>query len=377
MVAVPNRAVQSIDADARLQRDRSIARGCVLLLALIVLLPFAGSVCAGFLPANARNVEAWLAGAVAAACATLVAVQYGDVVAGGVVRTKLAWLPQYGLDFYLRMDGFAWLFALLVALIGALVVLYARYYMSPKDPVPRFFSFLLAFMGAMLGTVLSGNLIQLVVFWELTSLTSFMLIGYWYHLADARRGARMALTVTVGGGFCLLLGVLMLGKIVGSYDLDRVLAAGDAVRSHPWYGPMLVLIVMGVLTKSAQFPFHFWLPHAMTAPTPVSAYLHSAAMVKAGVFLAARLWPALHGTQLWFWLLCVAGATSLLLGAYSALFQRDMKGILAYSTISHLGLITLLLGMDTQLALIAAVFHMLNHATFKASLFMATGIVDH
>jgi multicomponent K+:H+ antiporter subunit A len=348
-----------------------------VLLALIVLLPFVGSICAAFMPANARNAEAWLAGAVAATCTALVAVQYGDVVAGGVVRTNLAWLPQYGLDFYLRMDGFAWLFALLVAFIGTLVVLYARYYMSPQDPVPRFFAFLMAFMGAMLGTVLSGNLIQLVVFWELTGLTSFVLIAYWYHRSDARRGARMAAIVTVGGGLALLLGVLAVGEIVGSYDLESVFASADEIRSHRWYPALLVLILLGVLTKSAQFPFHFWLPHAMAAPTPVSAYLHSATMVKAGVFLLARLWPALAGTDLWIALVCGAGAASLLLGTFAATYQRDMKGVLAYSTIGHLGLITFLLGMSTELALLAAVFHMINHATFKASLFMATGVVDH
>ena len=351
--------------------------GAPMLLTLIVLLPFFGSICAAFLPANARNAEAWLSGAVAVACVVLIVMQYGDVVDGNVVRTRLAWLPQFGLDFYLRMDGFAWLFALLVALIGALVVLYARYYMSPQDPVPRFFSFLMAFMGAMLGTVLSGNLVQLVVFWELTGLTSFMLIAYWYHRADARRGARMAAIVTVGGGLALLLGVLALGSIVGSFDLDVVLASGDAVRNHPWYPATLLLILLGVLTKSAQFPFHFWLPHAMAAPTPVSAYLHSATMVKAGVFLLARLWPVLAGTDLFFWLVCGAGAVSLLLATFLAIYQRDMKGVLAYSTIGHLGLITFLLGMSTELALIAAVFHMVNHATFKASLFMATGVVDH
>ena len=203
-----------------------------MLLTSIVLLPFIGSVCAALLPANARNAEAWLAGAVAVTCTAIVASLYPDVAGGGVVSLVLPWLPQAGLEVHFRMDGYAWLFAMLVSSIGALVVLYARYYMSPQDPVPRFFSFLLAFMGAMLGTVLSGNLIQLVVFWELTSLTSFMLIAYWYHRADARRGARMALIVTAGGGFCLLLGVLMLGEIVGSYDLDRVLGAGDAIRAH-------------------------------------------------------------------------------------------------------------------------------------------------
>src|SRR5690606_5634745 len=156
----------------------------------------------------------------------------------------------------------------------------------------------------------------------LTSFTSFMLIAYWYHLPDARRAARMSVIVTVGGGLCLLLGVLMLGAIVDSYDLDEVLAAGDAIRSHPWYAATLVLIALGALTKSAQFPFHFWLPEAMTAPTPVSAYLHSATMVKAGVFLLARLWPVLHGSELWFWLITGAGAASLLVGAFSATFQR-------------------------------------------------------
>jgi len=348
-----------------------------VLLALIVLLPFLGSLCAAFLPSSARNTEAWLAGLIALACLVLSASLYPQVMDGGVVRAAVPWMPQLGLDLYLRMDGYAWLFAMLVSLMGALVVLYARYYLSPADPVPRFFSFLMAFMGAMLGTVLSGNLIQLVVFWELTSLTSFMLIAYWYHRVDARQGARMALTVTVGGGLCLLIGVLMLGHMAGGYDLDQVLASADRVREHPWYPAMLILVVLGALTKSAQFPFHFWLPHAMAAPTPVSAYLHSATMVKAGVFLLTRLWPVLHGTELWFWTVCGAGLCSLLLGAFAAIFQRDMKGVLAYSTISHLGLITLLLGMNSRLALVAAVFHMMNHATFKASLFMAAGIVDH
>ncbi|MGB7478973.1 MAG: proton-conducting transporter membrane subunit, partial [Burkholderiaceae bacterium] len=343
----------------------------------IVLLPFAGCLCAALMPSNARNAEAWLAGLVALACAVLTALQYPEVASGAVVRTVLPWAPTLGLHLDLRMDGYAWLFAMLVTVMGALVVLYARYYMSPQDPVPRFFSFFLAFMGAMLGVVLSGNLIQLVLFWELTSLSSFMLIAYWHHRLDARRGARMALTVTAAGGLCLLAGVLLLGHIVGSYDLDAVLAAGDQIRGHDWYLATLILIALGALTKSAQFPFQFWLPHAMAAPTPVSAYLHSATMVKAGVFLLVRLWPALSGTESWFWIVGGAGLCSLVLGAYAATFQLDMKGVLAYSTISHLGLITLLLGLNSELALIAAIFHIVNHATFKASLFMAAGMVDH
>ncbi len=346
-------------------------------LIVLLLLPFIGSCLAALLPHNARNTESLLAGLVALVGTVQVALLYPQVAYGGVIREEFMWLPSLGLNFVLRMDGFAWLFSMLVLGIGTLVSLYARYYMSPDDPVPRFFAFFLAFMGAMLGLVISGNLIQIVFFWELTSLFSFLLIGYWHHRADARRGAYMALMVTGAGGLCLLAGVMLLGHIVGSYDLDLVLAAGDQIRAHALYPVMLALVLIGALSKSAQFPFHFWLPHAMAAPTPVSAYLHSATMVKAGVFLLARLWPSLSGSEEWFWIVGGAGALTLLLGAYCAMFQNDLKGLLAYSTISHLGLITLLLGLNSPLAAVAAVFHILNHATFKASLFMAAGIIDH
>jgi multicomponent K+:H+ antiporter subunit A len=346
-------------------------------LIAVLALPFVGSCLAAPLPANARNAEAWLAGAVALIGVVLLVAGYPLIADGGVVRLTVAWVPDLGLAFSLRMDGFAWVLALLITGIGFLVVLYARYYMSPADPVPRFYSFLLAFMGAMLGIVLSGNLIQLVFFWELTSLFSFLLIGYWHQHAQAREGARMALTITSAGGLCLFAGVLIIGHIVGSYDLDRVLASGDIIRSHPLYVPVLVLVLLGAFTKSAQFPFHFWLPHAMSAPTPVSAYLHSATMVKAGVFLLIRLWPALGGTHEWLWLVGSTGLITFILGAFLAVFQQDLKGLLAYSTISHLGLITLLTGLDSPLSQVAAIFHLMNHATFKASLFMAAGIIDH
>ncbi|WP_166361675.1 monovalent cation/H+ antiporter subunit A [Pseudomonas akapageensis] len=346
-------------------------------LIVLLLLPFVGSCLAAVLPHNARNSESLLAGLIALIGTVSVAMLYPQIANGGVIREEFSWLPSLGLNLVLRMDGFAWLFSLLVLGIGTLVSLYARYYMSPNDPVPRFFAFFLAFMGAMLGLVISGNLIQMVFFWELTSLFSFLLIGYWHHRADARRGAYMALMVTGAGGLCLLAGVLLLGHVVGSYDLDKVLAAGDLIRAHALYPILLPLILIGALTKSAQFPFHFWLPHAMAAPTPVSAYLHSATMVKAGVFLLARLWPSLAGSEEWFWIVGGAGACTLMLGAYTAMFQNDLKGLLAYSTISHLGLITLLLGLNSPLAAVAAVFHILNHATFKASLFMAAGIIDH
>ncbi|QNP60550.1 monovalent cation/H+ antiporter subunit A [Paenacidovorax monticola] len=346
-------------------------------LVSLILLPFLGSLLAAVLPANARNAESTLAGVIALACTVQAALYFPEIADGGVLRQEIAWLPALGLNLVIRLDGFAWMFCMLVLGIGSLVVLYARYYMSPADPVPRFFAFFLAFMGAMAGVVLSGNLIQLAFFWELTSLFSFLLIGYWHHRKDARRGARMALTVTGTGGLAMLAGMLVLGHIVGSYDLDHVLAAASQVRAHPLYLTALVLVLLGALTKSAQFPFQFWLPHAMAAPTPVSAYLHSATMVKAGVFLLARLWPVLSGTEPWFWIVGGAGLATLLVGGYAAMFQHDLKGLLAYSTISHLGLITLLLGLNSPLAAVAAVFHIMNHATFKASLFMAAGIVDH
>ncbi|KQU75517.1 MULTISPECIES: monovalent cation/H+ antiporter subunit A [unclassified Rhizobacter] len=346
-------------------------------LLFLVLLPFIGSAVAALLPTTARNLESLWAAAIALAIAVQLALLYPDVGAGTVVTERLAWLPSLGIDVVVRLDGFAWMFAMLVSGMGLLVIVYARYYLSPEDPAARFHSLMLGFMGAMLGVVVSGNLVQLVVFWELTSVFSFLLIGYWTHRKDARRGARMAFTVTATGGLALLAGVLLLGHIVGSFELDAVLRAGDVVRAHPLYPLALGLVLLGALTKSAQFPFHFWLPHAMAAPTPVSAYLHSATMVKAGVFLLARLWPVLSGTDEWFWIVGSAGLATLLLGSYAAMFQNDLKGLLAYSTISHLGLITLLLGLNSPLAAVAAVFHMMNHATFKASLFMSVGIIDH
>ena len=233
------------------------------------------------------------------------------------------------------------------------------------------------FQGAMLGIALSGNVLLLLVFWELTSLSSFLLIGYWSHLPEARRGARMALVVTALGGLAMIAGMLILGRIAGSFELADILASGDAIKASPLYTPALVLILLGAFTKSAQFPFHFWLPHAMAAPTPVSAYLHSATMVKAGIFLLARLWPVLSGTPEWFWLVTGAGLVTMLLGAWVAIFRDDLKALLAYSTISHLGLVTMLLGLGTQAAAVAALFHILAHASFKAALFMAAGIVDH
>ncbi len=346
-------------------------------LLLIVGLPFLGALLPILFERHGR-----LACSLATAAAPLLALGIllwlaPRVFAGELLLVSQPWLTQLGFNLSLRLDGLALLFALLILGIGLLVILYARYYLSEREAIGRFFAYLLLFMGAMLGVVLSENLLLLLTFWELTSLSSFLLIGFWGARSDARKGARMALAVTGGGGLALLAGILLIGHIVGSFELSVVLAAGEQIRAHALYPLALVLVLLGAFTKSAQFPFHFWLPHAMAAPTPVSAYLHSATMVKAGVFLLARLYPALADSELWFYLVSLTGLTTLLVGAGMALFQHDLKGLLAFSTISHLGLIVLLLGLNTPLSNVAAVFHIINHATFKASLFMAAGIIDH
>ncbi len=299
------------------------------------------------------------------------------VLSGQVVLEYIEWIPAMGLTLSMRLDGLALMFSLLILGIGLLVILYARYYLSEKEAAGRFYSYLMLFMTAMLSIVLANNVLQLWMAWEVTSISSFLLISFWGHKSDSRKGARMALTVTGAGGLALLAGLLIIADIVGSYELQTILTSGDLIRDNALYPVALILVLLGAFTKSAQFPFHFWLPHAMAAPTPVSAYLHSATMVKAGIFLLARFYPVLSGTEMWFLIVSVTGVITLVLGAYVALFKHDLKGLLAYSTVSHLGLIVLLLGMDTDLAAVAALFHIMNHAIFKASLFMAAGIIDH
>ncbi|TWI38096.1 monovalent cation/H+ antiporter subunit A [Paracoccus sulfuroxidans] len=347
------------------------------LLLLLVLMPFVSAAIAATLPEDARNAEAWLAGLTMLGGVFLLVILYPSIQDDGIVTRPVHWVSSIGLDLNFRIDGFAWLMMTLVMGIGLLVVIYARYYMSPDDPVPRFYACLLAFAGAMAGLVLSGNVIQMVVFWELTSLISFLLIGYWYRQQLARDGARMALIITASGGLCLMVAVILMGQIAGSYELDAIIAAAPRIVTHPLYVPILLLFLIGAFTKSAQFPFHFWLPNAMAAPTPVSAYLHSATMVKAGVFILIRFQPVLGGTNEWFQIVAGTGLLTLFLGAFIALFRHDLKGLLAYSTISHLGLITALIGIGSPAAMVAAIFHIVNHAVFKASLFMAAGIIDH
>ena len=325
---------------------------------------------------RSRSAAAWISGGAMAVSLALIAPLAPMIEGSTALIARWDWLPDWGMNLAVRLDGLSLLYAILILGIGVLIVLYASYYMPPSDRLGRFYGLLLGFAGGMMGMVLSENMIQLVVFWEVTSLTSFLLIAYKHEAQDARIAARMALAVTGGGGLALLAGVMILGHIVGSYNLSMVLSSGDLIRSHDLYPMAVVLVLIGAFTKSAQFPFHFWLPTAMAAPTPVSAYLHSATLVKAGVFLLARFYPALSGTDLWSGILIPIGAISLAYGAYIALLQNDLKGLLAYSTISHLGLITLLIGLETAMSTVAGLFHIINHAIFKASLFMAAGIID-
>ena len=346
-------------------------------LALIVLLPFLGAMLPPLMIRAGRNACAMVTGAVTASSLALLLVHAPDVLRGEVVQATIPWVPQIGLELSLFIDGYGLFFAFLILFIGLLIITYARWYLGRDDPVGRFYAYLLLFQGAMLGIALSDNVLVLLVFWELTSLTSFLLIGYWRHLPEGRQGARMALVVTGAGGLSLIAGMLLLGEAAGSYQLSEILSRGDEVRASPLYLPILLLVLGGAFTKSAQFPFHFWLPHAMAAPTPVSAYLHSATMVKAGIFLLGRLWPVLAGTEAWFLIVTATGLITMVIAAWIALFKDDLKALLAFSTVSHLGLITMLFGMGTPIAAVTAVFHILNHCTFKAALFLSAGIVDH
>ncbi|MEZ4460327.1 MAG: monovalent cation/H+ antiporter subunit A [bacterium] len=343
----------------------------------IILLPFLAIAPAWWIGRSNRLGSTAISVAAAAAALGALISQSAPVFAGDALVKSWPWIASLGLNFSVRLDGLGFLFALLILGIGVLVLIYASSYLSKDDDIGSFHAMLLTFMGAMLGVVLSENLLLMVMFWELTSISSFLLIAYWSHLPAARQGARLALTITGGGGLALLAGVLMIGHVVGSYELSDVLRSNATILAHPLYVPLLICVLLGAFTKSAQFPFHFWLPNAMTAPTPVSAYLHSATMVKAGVFLLARIHPALSGSPQWFTIVTGAGLVTLVLGAYIALFKDDLKGLLAYSTISHLGIITALFGFSTPLAVVAGVFHILNHAAFKAALFMTAGIVDH
>lgn len=348
-----------------------------LTLPLIVLLPFVAS---PFVPILARRFPrhaGWTILPVPAVIALYVLRRLPMVTAGEAESFSWPWAPAFGLDFSLRLDGFALLFGLLIAGIGTLVVAYSVSYLGSGEDLSRFYVCLLLFMGAMLGVVTSDNLLVLYMFWEITSVSSFLLIGFWHTRTESRQGALKAMLVTVMGGLALLAGILLLGRAGGSFSIRELAGRAPDIVSHPHYPAIVVLFLLGAFTKSAQVPFHLWLPGAMAAPTPVSAYLHSATMVKAGIFLAARMGAVLSGTDMWFYTITAAGLATMALGGFLAVQQRDLKALLAYSTVSQLGFIMTMFGYFTEAAVAAGVLHILNHGIFKGTLFMGVGIIDH
>ena len=347
------------------------------MIALAVLSGFGAALAVPFFFRQGRSAAGWLIALLPLALTVYFATLLPRAAAGEPEAFAYTWASELGLHFSFRADGLSLLFALLISGIGALVVIYAGGYLKGHRHIGRFYAWLLAFMASMLGVALADNLILLFVFWELTSLSSFMLIGFEHEREAARAAALQALLVTGAGGLALLAGLLLLGQAGGALELSALLARGEALRASPLYLPALLLILIGAFTKSAQFPFHFWLPNAMEAPTPVSAYLHSATMVKAGVYLLARLNPALGGTEIWTYAVGGVGAVTMLVGGYLALTQTDLKRLLAYSTVSALGTLTMLIGLGTPLALKAMIALLLAHALYKGALFLVAGAVDH
>ena len=301
----------------------------------------------------------------------------GLMMRGEAVTERFAWAASLGVEVKFYLDGLSLLMAVLICGIGSLVCVYGGSYLRKHEHLGRFYFFLLLFMGAMLGLVLAGNLLMLFVFWELTSITSFLLIGFEHENEKARAAASQALIITAGGGLVMLAGFVLLGQTAGgNYDVQSLLARGDAIKASPLYVPLLLLICVGAFTKSAQFPFHFWLPAAMQAPTPISAYLHSATMVKAGVYLLARLAPALGGSPEWTGIVTTIGALTMITGSVLAFYQTNMKRLLAYSTIAALGTMVMLIGTGSEYAIRAAMVFLFAHALYKGALFMVAGIVD-
>lgn len=344
---------------------------------LCLFLPFIAAVLA---PAATRHFSyraAWLLALAPAFAFFYFAGFLPEIAAGEVVTGGYVWVPSFNLSFSWFIDGLSLTFALLITGIGTLIVLYAGGYMKGHPQQGRFFAFILLFMGSMLGVVVSDSFLMLFVYWELTSITSFLLIGFDHQREAARRAALQALVITGGGGLCLLAGLIFLWNISGVTQLSLLIHGGDLVRESPFYLAAVLLILGGCFTKSAQFPFHAWLPNAMEAPTPVSAYLHSATMVKAGVYLLMRLNPVMGETPAWEILLPFFGGLTLIIGTLLSLRQTDLKLMLAYTTMASLGLLVMLTGFDSEHAIAAAVLYLVAHSLFKGALFMVAGIVDH
>ncbi|MGX5665560.1 putative monovalent cation/H+ antiporter subunit A [Rhizobium daejeonense] len=349
----------------------------VALTFLAMALPFAAALLAPVAVRRLGANAAWFIALVPLAIFIHLLRFVPEIAGGEVVTGGYAWVPSLNLSFSWFLDGLSLTFALLITGIGALIVLYSGGYLKGHPQQGRFLSFILMFMGSMLGVVMSDSFLMLFVFWELTSITSFLLIGFDHEREASRRAALQALVVTGGGGLALLAGLIFIWNITGTTQLSLLVHADDILRQSPFYMAALFLVLGGAFTKSAQFPFHFWLPNAMEAPTPVSAYLHSATMVKAGVYLLMRLNPVMGATPAWEILLPFFGGITLLVGALLAIRQTDLKLMLAYTTVASLGLLVMLTGFGSPYALEAAVLYLVAHSLFKGALFMVAGLIDH
>jgi multicomponent K+:H+ antiporter subunit A len=347
----------------------------LLSLGLIIGAPFVAAALALLLARRSMALAGWLALVPPALVVVLGVPLWREVAAGGMHVLPLDWFPSLGMSANLRVDRLGAFFILLIGIVGLGVVQYARHYLGDKA-TGGFWALLLAFMGSMLGIVSSDSLILLFVFWEATTITSALLIGMDFGNSESRRGAITAFLVTGVGGLALLAGVVLLGQIGGSYDLSTLAERSEAILAHPRSTPALLLLLLGAFTKSAQFPFHFWLPGAMAAPAPVSAYLHSATMVKAGVFLLGRLFPIFHQAEIWLPLLATVGLTTFLVAGWNAVRAYDLKQLLAHSTVAYLGVLTALYGFYARVGLQGEILNILNHALYKSSLFLLIGWVE-
>ncbi len=343
---------------------------------LIVLI---GYICALLVPVIAKALgrsHGYLIALVPLGVFVYLSTYFNRIVEGEVISRQYNWVPSLDVNFTFQLDGLSLFFGLLISFFGFLIFVYAAAYMKGYKESDKFFMYLLIFMASMLGLVMSSNLIALFIFWELTSFSSYLLIGFSHNAKTSRNAALQAFLVTASGGLALLAGFIILGEVTQTYELVEILSIHERVIDHPYYLAIVILILLGAFTKSAQFPFHFWLPNAMAAPTPVSAYLHSATMVKAGIYLIARFNPTLGGTEIWQFTLMIAGGITMLLGAILAIQHTDLKKILAYTTISALGILVLMLGAGTSLAIQSAMVFLLAHALYKGALFLITGNID-
>lgn len=344
---------------------------------IILMLPFLAALIAPWLTRRLGHNAAWVLALAPVAIFIHFLGFSAEVADGAIVTGGFAWVPSYNVSFSWLIDGLSLTFVLLISGIGALIVLYSGGYLKGHANLGRFFSFILLFMGAMLGVVISDSFLMLFIYWELTSITSFLLIGFDHTREASRRAAIQALVVTGAGGLALLAGLIVIWNITGITQLSLLLSFGDELRASPFYLLALILVLGGAFSKSAQFPLHFWLPNAMEAPTPVSAYLHSATMVKAGVYLLMRLNPVLGETVWWETILPVFGGATLIVGTLLAIRQTDLKLMLAYTTVSSLGLLVMLTGFGSEHAIAAAVLYLVAHSLFKGALFMVAGLIDH